>query len=348
MKQYFISTSNFAKLVEKLSESSKVYAPIQNAEKNRLFQIFPDNVSEINLHGFRTIEPFKGCFFSVSESVSTYFGKEPKLEFESVTLVGMRGCDLEALEVEDRVFGEGEFQDPFYMQRREKALVIGADCTSCGDTCFCTLVGGEPYPTKKFDISLSPIENGFVVEVGSARGGKLVDANGKWFSPATDHLLSLKEKMREATLRQIEEVNRDFRYRIKFEESHQRNLENTAWKSLTKDCVECSSCNFICPTCTCFLMVDQKAGEGGQRHKLWDACLKSGYQRVAGGANPRGKLYQRLQNRYECKMDYSYQRLGRYTCVGCGRCIDGCAGNIDMRRVFMELEKQVPLTAKLV
>jgi ferredoxin len=69
---------------------------------------------------------------------------------------------------------------------------------------------------------------------------------------------------------------------------------------------------------------------------------------VAGGSNPRGKLYQRLQNRYHCKMDYSYDRLGRYTCVGCGRCIDGCAGNIDMRKIFAELERQAPLTAKLV
>jgi len=260
----------------------------------------------------------------------------------------MRGCDLEALEVEDRVFGEGEFKDPFYLERRENSLIIGADCTGCGSTCFCTLVGGESYPTKKFDLSLSPIDNGFVVEVGSEKGKKLVETNSKWFSIATDHLLSLKEKMRENTLKQLEEANRNFRYRIKFEESHQRNLENPVWKHLTKDCVECSSCNFVCPTCTCFLLVDQKAGEGGERHKLWDACLKNAYQKVAGGANPRGKLYQRLQNRYHCKMDYSYQRLNRYTCVGCGRCIDGCAGNIDMRKIFCELEKQVPLTAKLI
>jgi ferredoxin len=68
---------------------------------------------------------------------------------------------------------------------------------------------------------------------------------------------------------------------------------------------------------------------------------------VAGGANSRPKLYERLQNRYHCKFDYSFDRLGRYTCVGCGRCIDGCAGNIDMRRIFVELEQQAPLTAKL-
>jgi len=348
MKQYFISTSNFEKLVEKFLESSRVFAPVKHAEKNRLAEINLNNLSAMNLSGFRTVEPFKSCFFSISESVSDYFGKEKNKAFEKLTILGARGCDLEALEVEDRVFGEGEYQDPFYVERRENSLMIGADCTGCGSSCFCTLVGGEPYPTKKFDLSLAPIDNGFVVEVGSEKGAKLVEANKKWFSAANEHLLNLKEKMREITLKLLEDVNLNFRYRIKLDESHHRNLENPVWKTLTKDCVECSSCNFICPSCTCFLLADQKAGEGGERHKLWDACLKNAYQKVAGGANPRGKLYQRLQNRYQCKFDYSYQRLKRYSCVGCGRCIDGCAGNIDMRKIFGELEKQVPLTAKLV
>ena len=114
--------------------------------------------------------------------------------------------------------------------------------------------------------------------------------------------------------------------------------------------MECSACNFICPTCTCFLLLDQEKDKDKkcERYKVWDACLKASYAKVAGGANPRGKLHERLQNRYHCKFDYSFDRLDRYTCVGCGRCIDGCAGNIDMRKIFMELEKQAPFTAILL
>ncbi|MFA4966928.1 MAG: 4Fe-4S dicluster domain-containing protein, partial [Candidatus Margulisiibacteriota bacterium] len=145
----------------------------------------------------------------------------------------------------------------------------------------------------------------------------------------------------------LSKINSKFKLKLNICETHKLNLENKVWKALTKDCVECSACNFICPTCTCFLLLDQKAGEGGKRDKVWDACLKAGYTRVAGGSNPRGKLHQRLQNRYQCKHDYSYDRLGRYACVGCGRCIDACCGNIDMRKIFVELEKQAPLTAKL-
>jgi formate hydrogenlyase subunit 6/NADH:ubiquinone oxidoreductase subunit I len=167
------------------------------------------------------------------------------------------------------------------------------------------------------------------------------------FFEATADSLDKKERNRKKVAGLLDETNRSFRLKRDISESHKRNLENKIWKVLTKDCVECSACNFICPTCTCFLLLDQKNGKENERHKVWDACLKAGYQEVAGGSNPRGKLYERLQNRYHCKFDYSFDRLNRYTCVGCGRCIDGCAGNIDMRKIFVELEKQAPLTAKL-
>jgi NAD-dependent dihydropyrimidine dehydrogenase PreA subunit len=198
-----------------------------------------------------------------------------------------------------------------------------------------------------FDLNLTPLAHGFVLEIGTERGKILLEANKGLFSKVPQASLDEKEKNRKKVEDLLAEKNKDYRFKLDLSELHKRNLENKVWRKLSKDCVECSSCNFICPTCTCFLLVDQKGAKDDERYKIWDACLKAGYARVAGGANPRAQLYQRLQNRYHCKFDYSFDRLGRYTCVGCGRCIDGCAGNIDMRKIFAELEKQVPLTAKL-
>jgi len=167
------------------------------------------------------------------------------------------------------------------------------------------------------------------------------------FDEATAGKLEEKALNRQRVLDLLSQKNAKYKLKLGLSETHKRNLENKAWRTLTKDCVECSACNFTCPTCTCFLLLDQAGGGRFEKHKVWDACLKAGYARVAGGANPRGKLFERLQNRYHCKFDYSFDRLNRYTCVGCGRCIDGCAGSIDMRKIFVELERQVPLTAKL-
>lgn len=344
---YFISTANFDLFVGKLLEESKVIAPIEEFDKPRITEITPDNIAKIKLFGFRTVETLKSYFFRLTERVSRYFGENESPRGEELIILGARGCDLEALEVLDRVFSEGDFQDPFYIANREKVIIISADCTDCGDTCFCTLVKGQPYPTKLFDLNLSPLEHGYVVEVGTEKGKKLVETNQRLFSKVPPASLDEKEKNKKKITDLLAEQNKEFIIKLDLGEIHKINLENKIWKKLTKDCVECSACNFICPSCSCFLLLDQKKDRDSERYKVWDACLKTGYAKVAGGANPRGKLSERLQNRYHCKFDYSFDRLERFTCVGCGRCIDGCAGKIDMRKIFVELEKQVPLTAKL-
>jgi len=356
MKQYFISTANFQELVKKLLNESPVIAPVKSFKNSHFEQIDAKNLESIDVSGFRTVEPFKSYLFKLIEKTSEYFVVDKAPNGQNLTIIGARGCDLEALEVLDKVFGEGDFIDPFYKANRENILVIGTDCTDCGKTCFCTMVNGKPYPVKMFDLNLAPIKDGFVAEAGSDKGAKLLDDNPMFFLSATSISLDEKNKNREKVIGCLEENNKNYRLKLELSVIHKRNIENKIWKVLTKDCVECSSCNFICPTCSCFLLLDQKSprhsgrdkeDDNNERYKVWDACLKAGYQKVAGGSNPRGRLSQRLQNRYHCKFDYSYDRLNRYTCVGCGRCIDGCAGNIDMRKIFVELEKQAPLTAKL-
>lgn len=349
MKQHFISASGLRELAKKLLNDSTVIAPVKTFENRYLEEITPSNADKIDIFGFRTIESFKSWLFLLMEKVSRYFEKDQPSKKKALTFLGMRGCDLEALEVLDKVFTEGDVTDPFYSSNRKDVLIIGADCTDCGKTCFCTMVKGKPYPVKLFDINLSPVADGYVAEAGSIAGEQLITENHQLFQGALSDQLEQKKKNREKVSALLDETNKNYKLKREISESHKRNLENKKlWSILTKDCVECSACNFICPTCTCFLLLDQKkAKEGNERYKVWDACLKAGYQKVAGGSNPRGKLYERLQNRYHCKFDYSFDRLDRYTCIGCGRCIDGCAGNIDMRKIFVELEKQAPLTAKL-
>lgn len=347
MADYFISNKNFYEFVRKLLESYTVVAPIRYKEVPHLQIIDHSNISAVELSGYRTIETFKSFLFRLIEKVSDYFGPEKPLSARPVALLGVRGCDMEGISIEDRVFLEGDFRDSFYGENRKNALVIGADCTDCGKTCFCTTVKVKPWPERGFDLNLSPIREGFVVTADTEKGRKIIADNPKLFIEAFSYHLDGREKNRKKVLGLLKEANRDFPLGSDLSLTHKANLTNKVWRSLTKDCVECSACNLICPSCTCFLLIDQKNGAMNKRYKEWDACLKAGYARVAGGANARGKLYERLQNRYHCKFDYSFDRLGRFTCIGCGRCIDACAGNIDMRRIFVELEKQAPLTAKL-
>ncbi|MFH1710222.1 MAG: 4Fe-4S dicluster domain-containing protein [bacterium] len=329
-------------MVHKLLNESTVIAPIKSGQNSHIEEITRENFENIDISGFRTVESLKSYLFKLTEKVSEQTGGRPLI------IIGARGCDIEALDVLDKVFNEGDFLDPFYVSNRKKILLIGADCTDCGKTCFCTKVNGKPYPARLFDLNVSLVRDGYVVEVGSLKGEQIIKNNPLSFIEVTSISIDEKERNRKKIIKLLEENNKTYELKLELSVIHKRNLENKVWKVLTKDCVECSACNFICPTCTCFLLLDQRKDEDkNERYKIWDACLKAGYQKVAGGANPRGKLSERLQNRYHCKFDYSFDRLNRYTCVGCGRCIDGCAGNIDMRKIFIELERLAPLTAKL-
>jgi predicted aldo/keto reductase-like oxidoreductase len=58
---------------------------------------------------------------------------------------------------------------------------------------------------------------------------------------------------------------------------------------------------------------------------------------VAGGANPRRHLYERLRNRFDKKFDFFPQALKICACTGCGRCVEACPGDIDIREVLKGL-----------
>ncbi|MCX5750285.1 MAG: 4Fe-4S dicluster domain-containing protein [Candidatus Saganbacteria bacterium] len=351
MVGHFISIENLEALVKELLKTQIVYAPVPHVynENTLTFsKINTENLGQIVLNKFRTVDSPKQFIYKLLETVSQYFGdKEYDIKAPALVLLGVKACDLSAIEVLSRVFGEGEFKDAFYQKRRDNLLIISSDCDDATPNCFCTLVGGKPYPEKGYDLNLSPLEDGYAVDIGSPKGEAFVSSWKKFFTDLSLVGRNKQEDNRQAILEKVEEINKEYSFKSSLDEIHKKSLDTSAWKEITKTCVECSACNRVCPSCTCFLLLDQGKSPNLERLKVWDFCLQSSYTKVAGGANPRGKLSQRLENRYECKFNYSYERLGRYTCVGCGRCIECCMGNIDMRKAFKIQEKAVLLGAKL-
>jgi hypothetical protein len=63
---------------------------------------------------------------------------------QRTALFGARSCDLAAIAIQDRALGRGPFLDPHYVARRKDVLVVGADCTKPGGSCFCASMGTGP------------------------------------------------------------------------------------------------------------------------------------------------------------------------------------------------------------
>jgi len=298
----------------------------------------------------RAAQSAKGFFLPPAESMGRYGLNGPSssaVETAEQVLVGVRACELRARRYLDAVMLEGSFTDLAYQARRDGTLVVSCDCVDCTESCFCTLVGGLPFAEEGFDVNLSPIEGGFLAEAATDRGAQwLGEVQGA--SQATDEQVARRDALRREM---VERLNRQ-NARFEFAASDDRppplpDESDNAWRGFAADCVECGACTNICPTCHCFYLYDQTiAPEEFERLRAWDSCLFSSYHRMAGGTgmklSPRPMLFNRLANRVLHKFTYSPEQYGLLGCVGCGRCVDACVGEIDIRQVVADLALRSP------
>ena len=117
---------------------------------------------------------WKRYFFPPTATVATaqqtpagwQFG-EPAGDEEKFALLGVRACELAAMQIQDRVFIEGEYVDPIYASRRQ-----GPDhCRGVPPPPLRASASMDtgPHCRQGFDLSLTELAAGFVVEAGSTR-----------------------------------------------------------------------------------------------------------------------------------------------------------------------------------
>ncbi len=345
MVMHFINFRNFNTLLKKLLKENVIYAPMQIEENLYWQRLSPDGLENIVYGQIRTVEPLKPFLFHLKETVASYptaKAKSKKTPPKTI-IVGAKACDLRALAVLDDVFKEGDFKDLFYIANRENTLIISSDCSSCGETCFCCLVDLTPYPATGFDLNLSRIADGFVLEVGSSRGEQLIKENEFVFQEASSHMVKERDDVRAEVLNQVKKQNEEYDVGKSYQEIVKNNFQSEVWKTEAEKCVECAACNQVCPTCYCFLLYDQASGAeqtaGYEKVRVWDACQYPKFSQVAGGANPRKRRAERLRHRYAHKFDYFLENFDIVACTGCGRCIQACPGKIDMREVLSKIGK---------
>ncbi|NUN53725.1 MAG: 4Fe-4S dicluster domain-containing protein [Planctomycetaceae bacterium] len=238
----------------------------------------------------------------------------------------------------DRVLRDHEFRDPGWCAARESTLVVAGDCTGAADSCFCTMMGDLPHPRDLFDLCLSPLEGGFLVEAGTERGERLLAGHGDLLEEAPPGAAERRAEAREALAARVRKGNERFPVRDPFEKSVAKHEGTAIWGALAATCVECNACNIACPTCHCFLLHDLPAGEGAARLRLWDSCFHAGHARMAGGLTPRLQLTERFRNHYHHKFVSFPRNWGVTACTGCGRCVEACMGRIDKRECLHRLE----------
>lgn len=243
--------------------------------------------------------------------------------------LGVRACELRALAIQDKVFLEGQFADPFYRRHREALLIIAVNCTEAGGTCFCASMKTGPKAESGFDLALTELlEEGhhhFLVESGTDRGRELLKKVSSKKASAAE---------REAAEKKWDSAARSMGRRLDIDglkELLYRNLENPRWDEVSSKCLTCANCTMVCPTCFCSTMEDvtNLTGEQAERWRIWDSCITSDFSYIHGGsvrASPKSRFRQWMTHKLATWVD----QFGEFGCVGCGRCITWCPVGIDI------------------
>ena len=334
----YLSQANLFSWLDSLKNNYEVYVPFKKGPF-RFYQRYISPDKNIVIGEVRATEPLKGFFTPVKEKVAELFNPEPiRKKKKPMAIVGVKACDLKGFLVQDQVFCKG-CQDPFYASARENNLIISADCTQVIDTCFCLALGVSPFPESHFDINLSEVTGGFIVEVGSAKGQQVFDNDKALFQETDPSLITEKNQGRTKMVDKVQQniAQQRVPHQNQLQGKIAQNYDSPIWEAEAQSCTECGACTTICPTCHCFMLTDEKEEDKLVRYRQWDSCMLKDYARVAGGGNPRPQLWMRLRNRFEKKFDFFPKVANLHACTGCGRCITACPANIDIRRVLKRL-----------
>jgi len=248
---------------------------------------------------------------------------------------------LRSIEILDKVFTEEEFEDPFYTARREKMFIISSDCSEPAESCFCTAFDGRPFAQSGFDLNMSQVKGGFIIEVGSQKGKDFVEKHSQLFAETGEPFLAEREENRAETQKQLEQNNAELKFDAPIRELVENSQDSEVFDVEAQNCIECQACTRVCPTCHCFYLYDTKRQDYFGKMKMWDSCMRLAYAEVAGGANPRKVLGDRIKHRLMHKFSYFLDRYGVDMCVGCGRCVDADAGGMDIRVVLKKLNEEL-------
>ncbi|MGB4291403.1 MAG: 4Fe-4S dicluster domain-containing protein [Bacteroidales bacterium] len=330
MDYYLINRKDWDKKLEELLESHHIFAPVPNEFSLDYEVLTPSLIPLVSYNKPKPASPLKIFFTPIKENV-TSLEKDEK----PIIILGVPNCDVEALGILDEIYLDESFEDIFYRKRRKKTLIISADCFDVQEHCHCTSYGVKPWSEQRADLAVAFVKDKIILRVTSEKGKTFVTETLQ-ASPLNDNGLisSIENRHRE-----IEDLlNRTNKELPNYKETGRlvKSSSKAIWVKHSSTCVSCGACTTICPTCTCFLLIDKP---GFHKVKQMDACQYPGFEKTAGGEDPLKELHERFRNRYMCKYVWKPEKFKHIACTGCGRCIEACIGKINKNKLFIELAK---------
>jgi ferredoxin len=356
MKTLFITKENLSTLIKNLKNSCDEFiAP----KREHLDDIISgdakyDNGELLNYEGNSVISPrafllpqTEELFKIKSTQNSEFIAIKDK---KKRIFYGVRPCDIKAIVLMRKFFIEDDFVDIPYKQKMDNSIFIAL---ACGKRClaksFCHLMDAGPFAKEGFDLQLIPLSRGYIVEIGSRNGDRIIQKNKKLFEkPASQDEKEIKQMLSRfcegekkfdpsTSLRVNGERSRTIDFKKLAKIMKEDKVSQEIWDDIGLRCVVCSGCITLCPTCSCFSVTDRLYADRGIRFRYCDGCPYAGFTRMAGGTTPFPLHKDHIRRFFEHKLNIDVERYGIPSCVGCARCIQTCPGNISIRKFIDEV-----------
>ncbi len=340
MEPRILSKQHMAQFITSLMEDSQVIAPVRVG--NQAFFRPIKTIDQIAWDASNTTVAPTEYLLPQSEALFHFErrGSEVDLSYNldetKRTIVGIRPCDVHSLRMMDRVFLNGH-TDPYYQTRRNNTTLIAMTCTTPDSSCFCSSFGcGPDLPEGAgADLALTDLGDTYYVQVFTEQGQTLVQQQATICPLATDDdntAAAATHKKAHASIQRTLEVEG-------LSEALGRMFDSPYWEDISRKCLECGACTYLCPVCYCFDVEETCSREKGTRSRCWDACTYRSFTQLAGGHNPRPSIAEGYRQKMYHKFNYAVQRYDEPLCVGCGRCLVSCPVNLDIVRVLSEAKQ---------
>jgi sulfhydrogenase subunit beta (sulfur reductase) len=265
---------------------------------------------------------------ATSEGDATFEVTEEPHEPVRLAFVGVRACELAAIDIQDRVFLRGRYEDEVYAANRADVLLIAVECGSPGGTCFCASMGTGPSVDGGADLVLTELLDGehrLLARAVTDAGAALLDRIEH--RPATEEDVAARDDVLAAAAASMGRT-------LETDGLHDLllgNLEHPRWDDAASRCLACTNCTLVCPTCFCSTVEDTTdlTGEHAFRDRRWDSCFGLEFSH-AGPASVRTSTKARYRQWMTHKLATWIDQFGTSGCVGCGRCITWCPVGIDI------------------
>jgi sulfhydrogenase subunit beta (sulfur reductase) len=333
-----VAKKDIAQLLKAWSQQFSVLAPSQ---AQGVAELAPwDGKDTSFLEWYRnTVIPPKASFlpptepmFRFSKSQEGYKIEPPAKNGQKQLLFGVRPCDARAMAILDMTF-EDAYKDPYYLEKRKNAVLVGMGCTNPCDSCFCTSMDSGPTDATNVDLMLIDIGDSFLVEEITAKGKELIKGLKEAGKEDETKAAKAKTTAHDKVTRKLDTKGIKDKLLASFE-------DESFWQQTAAKCVSCGICTLLCPTCFCFDINDEAVKGEGTRMRSWDSCGFALYTKMPM-ENPRKEKWRRVRQKVCHKYEFYPMAYDVIACTGCGRCIRLCPVNWDITQVIESVPDKV-------